>query len=317
MAAFVAVAESLHFGRAAAHLHVGQSTLSEQIKRLEAEVGVSLLQRDSRNVDLTAAGRSFLERCRAILGDVATALDHTRSVGAGEVGHLTIGYVGSTLYGPVPALISRFREERTGIGLGLVERKTAQQLEAMRTGTQDVGVIHRAPGAMTGFHVQDLQVEGLQVAVPATFPLARPGPLPVQVRELDGLPLVIFPRDLEPDTYDRILGLFQAHGARPRIIQEATGLHTLMGLVATGMGLAFVTDEVARNLARPGVVCRPVVASPRITTAIAWPVDASERNPAVGPLVAHLRRTTATSRAREVAGQAGARRARSTTSRGR
>lgn len=288
LTSFVAVAETLHFGRAAERVHVSQPTISQQVRRLEDELGVTLLQRDSRNVALTAAGAAFLERARAILGDVSDAVDRARDVGAGTAGHLVVGYVGSTLYGVVPPLVARFRQAHPGVELTLAERKTAGQFAAMREGTQDIGIIHRAPGAITGFTVRDLQREGLRVAVPAGFALARPGEVPVRVSELDGLPLVLFPRQLEPDTYDRIRGLYASHAATPRIVQEATGLHTLLGLVASRLGIAFVTDEVGRNLGRPGIVCRPVVGSPTVTTSVAWPTAAEETNPAVRRFAALL-----------------------------
>lgn len=282
LSSFVVVAEELHFGRAAARLHLSQPALSQQIKRLETELGVALLSRDSRNVALTAAGQAFVDRCSAVLGDVSDAIDEVRRIGDGRVGHLRVGYVGSTLYGAVPRAVAAFRATRPSVELSLVERKTAEQIAALDAGTQDVGFIHVPEVVPDELRTDVLMRERLQLAMPAArVPNGDGGTL--HLATVAAEPFVLFPRALEPDTYDRIVGFCAAAGFAPRVAQHATGLHTLLGLVAAGVGCAFVTDEVARHATRPGLVYRPVHDAPTVTTALAW--HRAVDNPTVAPFL--------------------------------
>lgn len=270
--AFVAVADELHFGRAAARLHVSQPALSQQIQRLERDVGTVLLHRTSREVALTPAGALFLERCRALLGDVADAVASTRAVADGTRGRVRVGYVGSTLYGALPAAVARLRMAHPRLELELVERKTAPQLELLGTGAQDVGIVHRPPDPPVGLLLHDVEQEPVRLAVPAGHPLADGGG-PVAWPALAGVPVVLFPRALEPHTHDLIVGHARERGVRLSVAQRATGLPTILGLVRAGVGVGFVVSGVAEHADDGGLVFRELADAPVITTAVAWDPD--------------------------------------------
>lgn len=276
--AFVAVAEELHFGRAARRLHLSQPALSQQIQRLETDLAVTLLQRTSREVSLTAAGSLFLERCRVLLGDVADAVVSTRGVAEGRRGQLRIGYVGSTLYGLLPVVVARLRRLHPDLELLLEERKTAPQLGLLASGDQDVGMLHRPPDQPAGLLLHDVETEEVMVALPGDQALAGDeGPL--EWEALADVPIVLFPRELEPHTYDLLVGHAANHDVDLRVVQEGTGLPTILGLARAGVGAAFVVAGVAANASDDGLVFRALRDPATITTAIAW--DPETTNPAV------------------------------------
>ncbi|MEE8600095.1 LysR family transcriptional regulator [Euzebya tangerina] len=280
--AFVAVAEELHFGEAARRLHVSQSALSEQIRRLEADLGTELLHRTSRRVELSAAGVVFLERCRALLEDAALAVESTRRAADGSAGHLRIGYVGSTLYGVVPVVVGRMRRTHPGVTLELVERKTAPQVETLRDGTQDIGFVHRPPTEPDGLALHDLEDEAVHVVMPDGHALADPTGA-IGWGELAGHDVVLFPRDLEPDTYDLFVDGAARAGVTLQVVQEATGLPTILGLVRAGIGIAFVVESVAETLDPAVFATRELATGLRVTIALAWDPDST--NPAVSTIL--------------------------------
>lgn len=276
--AFVAVAEELHFGRAAQRLHLSQPALSQQVQRLEADLGTTLLHRSSREVTLTAAGEVFLDRCRALLGDVAQAVDATRRVADGVAGHLDVGYVGSALYGLLPVVVARLRRLHPAVELVLTERKTAPQLDMLRTGGQDLGIVHRPADTPRDLVLHDVETEEVLVALPEDHPLAD-GTGAVNHADLSGTPFVLFPREIEPDTHDLLLGHAAEQGLEVDVVQEATGLPTILGLVRARVGAAFVVEGVAEHVAASGITFRPLSTPTSITTSVAWSEDTS--NPAV------------------------------------
>src|SRR5881275_1522994 len=150
---FVAVAEELHFRRAAERLHMSQPPLSQQIRRLEDEVGATLFVRNQRRVELTAAGQAYLARARDILAAVEDAAREARRVQRGEVGRLDVGFVGSAMYSVVPELLRAFRERFPDVGLRLRELGTAEQLRRLEDGRLDVGFL-RPPGGRPGLSIE-------------------------------------------------------------------------------------------------------------------------------------------------------------------
>lgn len=280
--AFVAVAEELHFGRAARRLHISQPALSQQIQRLETDLGAPLLRRTSREVALTAAGTVFLERCRVLLGDVADAIASTQRVADGRSGRLDIGYVGSTLYGVVPQVVDRLRRTHPDIHLDLIERKTAPQLAALAAGEQDVGFVHRPAELPDGILLEDLITERIVVLVPPAHALAREtGPLAWAA--LADVDVVLFPRELEPDTHDLLTTAARDGGIQLRIAQEARGLPTILSLVRAGVGMAFVVESVAEALDPAAAAVQELEIPPEVTTSLAWTTDGD--NPAVAALL--------------------------------
>ena len=256
---FVAVAEELHFRRAAARLHISQPPLSTQIAALEAELGVVLLARTRRRVALTPAGAAFLREARAILAGVDAAAATARAIDSGLEGVLRVSFVGSALLSIVPGIVQRFRAARPLVQIALRERPTSAQLEAVRTGIADIGLV-RPPVEPDPELVTELVLrERTVAALPAGHPLASLRRVPL--RRLAAEPLVLFPREQAPGYHDLLTGRLAATGTVPRVVQDAPETITIIGLVAAGIGVSPVAASVA-NLALPGVVYRPLAGAP-------------------------------------------------------
>ncbi|GLU49920.1 LysR substrate-binding domain-containing protein [Nocardiopsis ansamitocini] len=271
---FVAVAEECHFGRAAERLHMAQPPLSQQIRQLEAELGVELLRRTTRRVGLTEAGRAYLERARAILADVDEATHHARRVASGSVGHLALGCVGSATYSLLPTLSRRLSAQLPGVDFSFRGDMLApDQVEALRTGTIDVALL-RPPAVGPSLVVHTLRRDRLVVALPVDHRLARRKRL--RAADLAGVDLIVHSADRRSVMYDIVLGLLRDGGVEPRIRHEVGETSTLVTLVAGGLGVAVVPEPVAA-LALDGVVYRPLAgADARVELAVAHRPDRFE-----------------------------------------
>jgi DNA-binding transcriptional LysR family regulator len=264
---FVAVAEELHFGRAAARLKMTQPPLSQQIKHLEAEVGVPLLMRTQRRVRLTPAGEAFLEEARRVLKAADHAVAAARRAAKGEVGRLTVGFVGSATYDVLPVILREYRRRCPDVQVSLQEMPTPAQVEALRAGEIDIGMV-RPPLSEPWLLVEVLQESECVLAIPRTHPLAEQESISLDdVREV---PFVLLSRSTWANLYDEILGLCWENGFSPRISQEAKEFQTVIGLVAGGMGIA-VVPKSARNLHTRDVIYREVAGRmPTVAMALAW-----------------------------------------------
>lgn len=280
---FVTVAEERHFGRAAERLHMAQPPLSQQIRRLEAELGVELFVRTTRRVDLTTAGEAYLERARAILASVEEAADETRRIAAGVVGHLAIGCVGSVTYSLLPALSRRLAEELPGVDFSFRgEMLASEQVEALRAGTIDLALL-RPPVVDGTIAVTDLRRDRLVAAVPADHPLAERRQ--VRVADLARVPLIVHSADRRSTMYDVVRRLCRDAGVDPVIRHEVGETSTLVTLVAGGLGVAVVPAPVSA-LPLAGVAYRPLVRpAASVDLAVAHRADRDEP---------HLARTLAT-----------------------
>lgn len=258
---FVAVADELHFGRAAARLHMAQPPLSQQIRQLEAELGFALFVRAHRRIRLTEAGRTFLAGARAVLDRAEQATADAQRVARGETGALAVGFVASATYGLVPSLFRAFRRRHPGVALALSELSTEEQLAALRSGAIQVG-LGRPPADDPTIAAEPLLDEPLVAALPAAHRLARGRA--VSLGALADEPFVLFPRHPRPGWADHILSLCRAAGFRPPVAQEALELSTALALVAAGIGVTLVPASV-RTLRPRGLVYRPL-ASPAPTT---------------------------------------------------
>ncbi len=257
---FVAVAEELHFRRAAERLHISQPPLSQQIRALEDELGFALLVRTRRRVELTPAGEAFLRDARALLGELEGAVATARGIDAGQTGRLRINFVGSALFSIVPGTVERFRRSRPAVEFELRERPTVDQLRAVRAGVADVGLV-RPPIEDDGeLSVRTVLRERTVAALPAGHPLAGLNRVPL--RRLAAEPLVLFPRDQAPGFHDLLIDALAGAGTAPRVIQYAPEMLTIIGLVAAGTGVSLVPESVQR-LALDGVTYRPVSGAPR------------------------------------------------------
>jgi DNA-binding transcriptional LysR family regulator len=256
---FVAVAEELHFRRAAARLHISQPPLSQQIAALEAELGCLLLARTRRRVELTPAGAAFLRDARAILAELDVAAATARAIDAGQVGVLRVTFVGSALLSIVPETVQRFRRERPGVEVELRERSTVEQLRALTTGIVDVALVRPPIDPDPALHAELVLRERTIAAIPEGHPLAAMRRVPL--RRLAAEPLVLFPRSQAPGFHDLITGRLAATGTSPNIVQYAPEMTTIIGLVATGIGVSPVPASVS-HLALPGVTYRPLSGAP-------------------------------------------------------
>jgi DNA-binding transcriptional LysR family regulator len=251
---FIAVAEELHFRRAAERLHMSQPPLSQQIRALEDDVGVQLLVRDRRGVSLTTAGRAFLAEAYNVLGAAEHAVATARQVARGDMGDLSIGFVGSTMYGLVPELLRAFGEEHPAVRVRLREMASAAQMPALQTREIDIGFL-RPPVAAEGITVETLFEEPLVVALPADHPLA--GTARVDVRRLRDEAIVSLSPIDAPGMYTATEATLAAAGVVPHVVQTVTELPTAVGLVAAGLGVTLVPASLV-SLNRTGVVYRPL-----------------------------------------------------------
>jgi DNA-binding transcriptional LysR family regulator len=271
---FVAVAEELHFGRAAERLTMAQPPLSQAIRRLESELGVDLLHRTTRRVDLTDAGRAYLARAKRILGEVDEAAHEARRVAAGAVGHLALGCVGSATYSLLPALSRGLRRELPGVDFSFRgEMLVPDQAAALRSGEIDVALL-RPPIADLTLTVLPLRRDRLVVAVPDDHPLSALRR--VAVSDLADTDLIVHSADRRSVMYDVVLGLLRDAGVEPRIRHEVGETSTLVTLVAGGLGAAVVPEPVS-VLALDGVTFRPLVRpTVHVDLAIAHRTDRTE-----------------------------------------
>ncbi|HEV3389688.1 MAG TPA: LysR substrate-binding domain-containing protein [Solirubrobacteraceae bacterium] len=257
---FVAVAEELHFRRAAERLHISQPPLSQQIRSLEDELGFALLVRTRRRVQLTPAGEAFLRDARAILAELEGAVAAAQRIDAGQTGRLRVGFVGSALLSIVPGTVERFRSSRPGVAIELRERSTVDQLRAVAAGVIDVGLVRPPIEEEAGLRAETVLRERTVAALPVGHPLAALQRVPM--RRLAAEPLVLFPRAQAPGFHDLLIEALAGAGGGPRVIQYAPEMLTIIGLVAAGTGVSLVPASVSR-LSLDGVAYRPVTGAPR------------------------------------------------------
>ncbi|MCG8992037.1 LysR family transcriptional regulator [Laribacter hongkongensis] len=254
---FIAVAEELHFTRAAQRLNIGQPPLSQQIRALEQEIGASLFERTQRRVSLTPAGEHLLLRARAILADCDAAVAEAARIARGESGELRIGFTSSA---PLMPLLSRllqaFRASRPQVRLSLSELFTTRQFDALLHRELDVGLV-RDTGLQVpaGLALIPLQRDRLNAVLPSQHPLAhRPG---ISLAELAGEAFIAHPPQTGSGLRRLIRQLCHEAGFEPLIQQESTEAITQIGLVAAGMGVAILPEQLA-SVHLPGAVHVPI-----------------------------------------------------------
>ena len=271
---FVAVAEEMHFGRAAARLHMTQPPLSQTIQALESQLGTPLFSRTRRSVALTAAGRALLPEAQRLLMQAESLPALVQRAAAGESGQLRLAFVSSADYSVLPVALREFRSAYPAVQIDLREATSDVQLEELAAGNIDLGIlIPPVPDKLkTILDYFPVLTEPLVLALPADSKLAT-ATRKVSLKSCAGLPLIIFPRRLAPALHDQILGCFRDAGLTPSIEQEAIQMQTIVGLVAAGMGIALVPQSVS-NLKRPGVEYRALKeASPLVEIGLAWRRD--------------------------------------------
>jgi DNA-binding transcriptional LysR family regulator len=245
----VAVADELHFGRAAELLLVAQPSLSRQIRDLERDLGVILFERTSRRVELTPAGAAFVESARQALRAVDVSRTAALDAASGVQGQVTLGFVASAAVEILPGVVRRYRSARPDVRLTLREMTTEEQVAALHDGSVDVG-LSRDLEPSTGVEVRTLLREPLLAVVPMGHPLQRRRT--IAMSDLAGSDFVTLPRRRVPRAWDRLIVLADSSGMRPNFVQEANQFSTLLALVAAEVGVAVVPSSV-RTLRHDGV----------------------------------------------------------------
>ena len=251
---FAVVADELHFGRAAARLALSQPALSVQIKQLEEMVGTSLLERHSRHVSLTDAGRVLKESARRILRDVDAAVDETRRASLGQIGVLRVGFSPTLMLSTLAHVIRSYRARFPAVRVDLRELATAEQVHALLRGDLDVGFM-RGAEKDARLHVELFAREPLVIAVNRDHACARARQ--VRLSALAGEPWVLFPRAIAPQLYDQVVGLCRRAGFAPNVVQESLEVYTTVGLVGAGVGVTIVPETVQR-MSWKDVVYKPI-----------------------------------------------------------
>jgi DNA-binding transcriptional LysR family regulator len=267
---FVAVAEELHFTRAAERLHIAQPPLSQQIRQLEAEFGTELLRRNRRRVELTDAGRAALEQARKTLRQAEQVVIAARRAARGELGQLRVGFSSSAPYTTLPAILRTFRARFPDVTLALHERSTEEQISLLAADAIDIGFvrlpIENAPGSLI---LKTVLREPLVLAIPREHRFGRMRSVPLMALAKEAF--LMMPRHAAPGLYDDIHALCRRVGFTPRVAQEAVQMQTIISLVSAGLGVAIVPASI-RNLQREHVVYRPLT-SVRVRTAMAVAYD--------------------------------------------
>lgn len=251
---FVAVAEELHFGRAAKRLFMTQPPLSRQIQLLEHALGARLLERTNRHVSLTASGKTFLRDAKLILEFTGQAQETVKRVEKGEIGRLMLGFTAVSGYWQIPQIIALAAQELPEITLVMKEMVSSAQLQALAARTLDIGFV-RQPVTLFPLAYHCVLREPLCVALPASSSLtAKPR---LRLRDFAGQPFIMYSASEGKYFYDCIAGLFAQANVVPHYVQHCSQTHTILGLVRAGVGLAIVPDS-ARQLAFPDIEFRPL-----------------------------------------------------------
>lgn len=278
LACFIAVAEDLHFRRAAERLNITQPALSQRIRALEEEIGTALLERDRRHVLLTAAGTAFLEPARVAVASAARATAEAHRAVRGEVGRLRLGFTVIAFYGLLPEAVRVYRSRFADVVIELAEMNSPALESALTAGELDLGILH-PPVERRKLSLRPLPSQRLVLALPEDHRLAAKQT--IRITDIGQEPFLIAPRNIGPNIYDRVIALFGEQGLSPNIVQHVTPMTSLVGLVAAGAGLGLVTEGIATAI-RPGVTFRPVdPAPPELPMAASWlgpaPSAAAER----------------------------------------
>ncbi|GAA4620631.1 LysR substrate-binding domain-containing protein [Actinoallomurus vinaceus] len=280
----VAIAEEGSVSAAARRLNLTQPTLSRQLRELERRLGVELFSREGRGLTPTAAGQALVRRATTVLAEAEGALEDVRLAARGLAGRLTVTFAGSGINGPLGGALGRIRRELPRVDLRLAESFNDAEMSAgVLDGRFDIAV-QRLPMRDARLATRAWWREPLTLFMPAGHPLAH-SPEPAPLSTLGQIPLVLWPRDVSPRSYDEIIALCHHVGVVPRIAAEGRSAQTLLALVAAGFGAAVMPDS-HRALRRVGVAARPL-ADTSTTLYLVW------RTADTSPLVERFREVLA------------------------
>jgi DNA-binding transcriptional LysR family regulator len=287
---FLAVAEELHFGRAATRLHMSQPPLSQQIQRLEASLGVRLFDRNKRSVKLTSAGAALVSEARLILKQIRNATEVVKRAEQGRMDHIRVGFVSSAILAGLGKVVQSLQTTDGDLVETWIEIGSAEQVEALRQDRIDVGFAH-TPLDYAGMKALPLMYLPLMVALPSTHP-ATARRL-VRLTELEGEPFLIGPRDGSPGFYDQVHALCNEAGFTPQVTQQGRQVFSLLNLVGMRLGVALVPSPF-QFVSMPGVVVRSIEGPGRgIELSVLW--NPKNESAGVKKVLASLREHVATS----------------------
>ena len=290
LAAFVAVAEQLHFGRAAKQMHMTQPPLSRHIQRLEHDLGAQLVVRSGHRVELTAVGGAFLIEARAVLARADEAARTAQRVARGEIGRLRVGHVDSASSKLLPAALGAFHDRSPDVHLLLHESRSAPLLQALCRHDLDVAFV-RPPGHDDRLVSEVLAEEPLVVAMAASHPLAAQEA--VALPALADEPFILAPRHEDALLHDKVIACCERGGFRPSLAAEAFPLSSVVLFVAAGLGVSIVPAFVSSHLCQHNVVYRPMEDAPEaLQLSLSWRSD--ETSPAVHAFAEVARKVAAT-----------------------
>jgi DNA-binding transcriptional LysR family regulator len=255
---FHAVAEELHFGRAAMRLNISQPPLSRQIHQLEVELGVVLFDRKPTGIVLTAPGQILLEGTRELLMQLDRVCRQAQRAAKGEVGKLTVGVRETAMYnGVLPAILHAYRDEFKNVELEIMPLASVEQIEALRIGQLDVGFVHNSYADQHNMQSEEVYVDNIVLALHSANPLARRRRL--RLSDLSGEPLIWFPRLTSPRYHDELLQACQKAGMTMNIVQLVPYVGgTALTLVSAGVGISFAQESSARMTKPINVTLRPI-----------------------------------------------------------
>ena len=266
---FVTLADTLHFGRAATLLHISQPPLSRQVAALEEELGVSLLKRSTRLVELTAAGRHFHEQAKRIIAGLDTAVRSTQAIERGELGVLRVGFTMAAAWSVLPPLIRRYSDAFPQADVQLSEVLPKELNDALMSGNVDVGIAfpwQRPPG----LEYLAVHTEPLCAVVPSDHHLAQGDE--IAVSDLAAEPFITFPATTAPALHELVIGCCREHGFEPRIRFETHLQQTIVNLVAEGLGVSLVPQSMSK-MQLTGAKFLPVSGTRMVEQGVIWAAE--------------------------------------------
>lgn len=272
---FIAVAQELNFGRAAVALNISQPPLTRHVQQLEEELGVQLFIRTPKGVELTQAGKLFLQEAVNIRSLFEQATERTRRAGQGKLGRIDIGIFGSGILDPIPKLLLRFRSAYPDVNIVLHTMTKNEQVEALRQRRITIG-FNRMLEPFPDIQIELVMTEALLVALNEQHPLAVEDAIPF--RALKNHPMVLFPTGSRPNFIDKVMDLCRREGFLPKVSQEVGDAVTGVALVASGFGLCLVPQSATR-LQLPGVVYRPLKNAPNAVVDLSCVYRCDDQSP--------------------------------------